>query len=377
MLRKLVAILLALFLPLVSGCWDVRDLEELSFPVAFAYDLHQPGSADATDPPASPGEKVFDLTTVVPNLVSDAIDPVNVEALSGFTIADSRQRKSLTDGNEYVTGMNRTLIIGEDLARQGLNSYINVLWRGASITGTMYMAVAEGRGEEILKTPVRNYKNIGTYLISLFAGINERTFIPVTDLLQFYINQSTGKNPVMPVLKRQGDQVVITGAAIFRKDRMITRVGIEDAHNLVLLRGMQGRSYLPFTVQIEDAHHRGTVLVTNSRKVKYSRSDQGHVFNITIMLEGTLEELSHHALTDEKDLTGIEKAIERQVASQCERFIDKMKNDIKVDCIDISKYALARERKSLAKIVDTPAFIRDADIKIKVKVHLQNTGEVR
>lgn len=377
MLRKLVVISFAVFLPLVSGCWDARDLEELSFPLAFAYDLHRPGSADLTDPPALPGKKMFDLTTVVPNLVPEATDSVNIETLSGFTIADSRQRRELTDANAYVTGMNRTLVLGEDLARQGLNVYMDVLWRGATITGTMYMAVADGRGEDILKTPTRNYKNIGTYLVSLFTGINERTFIPVTNLLQFYINQSTGKNPVIPVLKRQGDQVVITGVAIFRKDRMIHRVGIEDARNLVLLRGTKGRSYLPFTAQTDSTTHRGTVLVNNSRKVEYSRSNQGHVFNITIKLQGTLEEHSHQAPTDENHLAGIEKTIERQVAGQCERFIDTMQNDFKVDCIDISKYALAQDRKSLSKIVDTPDFIRDADIRVKVKVYLENTGEVR
>jgi hypothetical protein len=54
-----------------------------------------------------------------------------------------------------------------------------------------------------------------------------------------------------------------------------------------------------------------------------------------------------------------------------------MQEEIKVDCIDISKYALAKNRRALEKEIDKPEFIQDANIQVKVKVHLGNTGEAR
>ncbi len=78
------AIILGMFLILIAGCWDSRDLEELSFPLAAAYDLHRPGSSDPTDPPATAGEKRLDLTTAVPNLTPDAPTPVNIEPCPGL-----------------------------------------------------------------------------------------------------------------------------------------------------------------------------------------------------------------------------------------------------------------------------------------------------
>ena len=377
MRRKTYFIVIILILLQLCGCWDSRDLDKLAFPLASAYDVHSPGGADPSDPPANPGYKVVDLTTLVPNLAPKTQNPVNIETLSGVTITDARQRRGLTDPDIYVTGLNKTIIIGEELARRGITPYMDSLLRGTTVTGTMYFTVAAGRGEDILKTPIKNYTNMGTYLVSLFDGVQQRTFIPAIRLWDFYAYMSTGKNPVAPILERKEDRVIISGVAVFKKDRMVKKLTIEESHDLMLLRGLKGRSYLPFSKKQGGMYHRGAVLVKNTRKVQYYQNQQEHNFIITIKLEGTLEEHSHQAPVTEKHLQEIEKTVEQQVRTQCETFINMMQEEIKVDCIDISKYALAKNRRALEKDIDKPEFIQDANIQVKVKVHLENTGEAR
>ena len=375
--KKAFLIIIIFLLFQLCGCWDSQDLENLSFPLAAAYDVHSPGSADPSDPPAQPGNKLVDLTTLVPNLAPKTKLPVNVETLSGVTISDARQRRGLTDADTYVTGMNQIIIIGEELARCGLTPYMDSLLRDPTIPGSMYFAVAAGRSEDILKTPIKNYSNMGNFLVALFKGIQQRTFIPATQLGEFYRYQSTGKNPVAPILERKGDRVIISGVAVFKKDRMIKKLTVEEGHDLVMLRGLKGRSFLPFNKKQGGMYHRGAVLVRNSRKVQYYQNEQGHNLIITIKLKGTLEEHSHRAPVTEKHLKDIEKTVEQQVRTQCETFINKMQEEIKVDCIDISKYALAKNRRALEKEIDKPEFIQNANIQVQVKVHLENTGEAR
>ena len=91
--RKASLIVIILLLLTLCGCWDSQDLDKLTFPLAAAYDVHTPGSADPSDPPTIPGYKVVDLTTLVPNLAPKTPTSVNVETLSGVTITDSRQRR--------------------------------------------------------------------------------------------------------------------------------------------------------------------------------------------------------------------------------------------------------------------------------------------
>ena len=135
--RGAIFIILVL-LSLLPGCWDARDLEGLAFPLAAAYDLHHPGSADPTDPEETSPNNRIDVTTLIPNLSPETKSPVHIETLSGITAADTRRKRGLTDANTYVIGMIRTLIVGEDLARQGLNPYMDSLWRDPKITGTIY-----------------------------------------------------------------------------------------------------------------------------------------------------------------------------------------------------------------------------------------------
>jgi Ger(x)C family germination protein len=376
-LKKAGLIIIVFLLFNLCGCWDSQDLEDLSFPLAAAYDVHLSGSADSSDPPAEPGYKLVDLTTLVPNLAPKAEKPVNIKTLSGITIADARQRQGLTDADTYVTGMNQVIIMGEELARTGLNPFLDSLLRSPTVSGSMYFAVAAGRGEDILKTPIKNYNNMGIYLVTLFNGIQQRTFIPVTRMEEFQRYQSTGKNPVAPILEQRGDRVIISGVAIFKKDRLVKKLDIEEGHELVLLRGIKGRSFLPFSRKVDGTYHRGAVLVSNSRKVKYNQNQQGHNFFITVKLNGSLEEHGYQALITEEHLQEIEKTIEQQVQTQCEIFINKMQEEIKVDCIDISKFALAKNRRVLEKDIDKPEFIQNANIQVKVKVHLQNVGETR
>jgi hypothetical protein len=91
----------------------------------------------------------------------------------------------------------------------------------------------------------------------------------------------------------------------------------------------------------------------------------------------TLEEYSHQTLVTAEHLQEIEKTVEEQIKTECETFIYKMQEEIKVDCIDISKYALAKNRRALEKDIDSLEFIQNANIQVKVKVHLDKTGEAR
>jgi Ger(x)C family germination protein len=375
--RKASIIVIIFLLLQLCGCWDSRDLDKLAFPLAAAYDVHSPGSADPSEPPAKPDGKRIDVTTMTPNLAPKASSPVDIQTLSGISATDVRQKRALIDADTYVTGLVKTIIVGEEMASRGVNPYMDAVLRGTTISGTMYFAVAAGRGEDILKTPVKNYTNIGTFLLSLFDGLHQRTFIPVIRMGEFYRSQDTGKNPVAPILERKGGRVIISGAAVFKKDRMVKKLNLEEGHSLVLLRGIKGRSYQPFIGKSEARMHWGSVLVRNSRKVKYYQNQQGHNFLITIKLQGSLEEHSHQAPVTEEHLKEIEKTVELQMKAQCEKFIKKMQEEIKVDCIDISKYALAKNRRALEKDIDNPEFIQYANIKVKVKVHLENTGESR
>ena len=113
MWKRVYAIIILFSLLVFSGCWDTRGLDKLAFPLAAAYDVHLPNSSDPHDPLTKLGKQPLDVTALVPNLSPDVSDPVNVETLSGTSVADIRQKRGLTDADTYVIGMVKTLIVGD------------------------------------------------------------------------------------------------------------------------------------------------------------------------------------------------------------------------------------------------------------------------
>ncbi|MGE5391514.1 MAG: Ger(x)C family spore germination protein [Deltaproteobacteria bacterium] len=351
----------------LAGCWDSRDIDKQSFPLCAAYDLHIDGDQ---------GKKQVDVTTLIPNLSVEAPSKVHVQTLSERTVAYARRPRNFYDADEYLPGINQVLIIGDDLVRQGFKNHLDTLGRIPSISGTMLFAVADGRGEEILKTPSKNFPNNGIYLIDLLGDAQRKSFIPTVRLYELFLNLGPGKNPILPVVKKQGDKVIISGGALFKKDHLIDLCSTEETRTLMMLRGSPGQGYYPFELQREGKKEWGTVYIGNARKVKVTRQGNQYTYSVNIKLSGSIVEyINHPENLDKECLACVEDSIARSVESECRRFLDKMQNELKTDCIDINKYALAKWRRELTPVIDQEEFIQNAKINVKVEVELENAGE--
>jgi hypothetical protein len=223
----------------------------------------------------------------------------------------------------------------------------------------------------------------GQNLITLVELAPDQSYIPATTLYDFALDMtSRGKNPVIPMLRLiHGEKVPeLSGIAIFKKDTMIDKVGQLESRWLMMLRGLQARAYIPFTVYRDgEVFDRGSVLLSNDRKVKVVRNGNEFDFYITIFLEGTLtERLSQQPVFfgDRHYIKEVEQAIASNTKTGVEQFIRYMQEDLQIDCIDISKYALAKWRKELQDQIDHDFINERVNIHVDVKVTIKNVGEL-
>lgn len=378
MFKKLLLVFVIVFLVFsISGCWDYRDVNKVSFPATGAYDLHESSIAAARQ---NQGEPLVDLTVIIPNLAQDVKKPFRIERTTGILIGNARGQKPYSSPGTYSAGVAAVIILGEDLARAGINNMVEALFRGAQIPKTENFAVAEGRGEDVLRAPIKDYSNMGEYLKGVLKQSEKRSFIPSTTLYQFGVNRAPGKNPIMPLLTLKNQKVEVTGTAIFKKDKMIGKANLDESRSLVMLRGIEASGNIPYIIkkdgQILD---KGSVNVCcGGRKVKMDCNGDKFSYLITVYLKGSL--IEHEFNKNFIQNPDLHKMIENQIAadtkSDCMKFIEKMQQEYKVDCIDINKYILAKWRKEFQNQVDQSGFIENLDIKVKVKMKLKNVGEL-
>lgn len=373
--RLLLWVLLLAALLNICGCWDAKDVDRLAFPIAASYDVHKddPQNLNRLSQGVLESPNI-DVTVLNPNLSPNASSNVTIETLPASTITMSRDKRSLTISEIYVTGFNKVLILGEELARQGIKPVVDSLYRSPTVSHSVRWAVVEGRGEDLFKLSPPNYENMGVYLLNMLNDTKGNSFMPTVTHHQVEVWQSPGKNPIMPLLLRGGsNEVVLGGLAIFKKDCMIARINPQQSKALMFLRGIHSQGYLPFIDPRSGSQ--GAAFVANSRKVEVERQGDFYAFKIKIMLRGAVHEHPESGEIDVEYNREIEEALARETRQQCLDLLKTMQEEWKIDCIDISKFALAKWRRELANTVDNEDFIANADIKVEVKVKLTDSGE--
>ncbi|MEQ8176326.1 MAG: Ger(x)C family spore germination protein [Syntrophomonadaceae bacterium] len=378
MLKKLLSMtLLISSCFILSGCWDSKDVDRLAFPIVASYDMFQDDPDSMKQLSSGPLEEPrVDVTVVFPNLSAKAANKVTVETVPAPTVGYAREKRGLTAPEFYVTGFNKVILTGEDLARQGLQQPMESLYRFPEVPLNMLLAVVEGRGKDILNLKTDNTDNIATFLYTLLREPDKHNFIPVVTINEFDVNLAPGRNPVVPLIKTGGvNQAFLSGVAVFKKDRLLAKLDIHDTRPLILLRGVPAQGYFPFILEGENLQ--GSALLRNKRKVKVERQEDVYVFKLEVVLEGIITEYPSEQRIDQKRLKGVENFITAEVENECRQIINTMQKEWKTDCIDISKYALAKWRRELKERVDDEQFISQARIELDVKVKITNYGERR
>jgi len=363
----------AWFMVCLAGCWDYRDINKVNFPLAGAYDLH-PASRTGNDEK----DELYDLTVILPNLAEDAREKYRVEKTTGFSIGQARGNKAYSSAGPYSAGGSLVIIAGEELAKKGLSGVYESLFRAPLISSIQNLAVAEGRAESIMEVQVKDYPSMADFLKGLLPKANERGFIPSITLHQFEMSQAPGRNPFLPLIKAHRGEAAIIGGAIFKKDRMIGKANLAETRCILLLRGVKCTGNLPFVISREGRPlDRGSVDIRNSREVKIVGSPGNISYTIKIKLKGSLVE--HECKLSLSKDENLKKMIEEQISSnvknECERYVKVIQEKHKVDCIDISKYALAKWGKQIEAEIDKD-FIENVDIKVEVETKLTDIGEL-
>lgn len=356
---------------LVSGCWDSRDLENLAIPIVVGYDLIFDKAAE--------DYKVNDkiaVTAVFPLFSPDIISSATVPTNDAKTIGEARTKRAYKTPREVLYGMLQAVVYSEALAEEGLKNHFDIQIRNPQVKLNLLVAISEGSAEDLFNNKIIDYTNSGQYLIDLLHDSNKDCFIPNVTLHRLVSDcHNWDSNPIVPLVKPTENSISLSGMGIFKSDKLIARIGVEEAMILSFLRGEKVQGYLPFLV--EDGDDEGSVFLKNYRKIKVSRDGENFIFDIKIRLKGELiEHYNMGSLDNNSDLLKqIQYAVKEDIEKQCNDFIVKMQNEFKIDCIDITRYAAAKWRNEL-KEPQNDGFTNNAKINVDVDVAIKRKGGI-
>lgn len=140
MIRKCLTVSLLILMPLVfaTGCWDRRELNERAFALATGLDLDEDGKsviqsyqfalpAELGGPTETQGAKAYQFYET-----------------KGKTLQDARQKAQAELSREIFLGHRRAVLIGENMAKHGLQNVLDVYSRNPEARMRTDMFVIQG-----------------------------------------------------------------------------------------------------------------------------------------------------------------------------------------------------------------------------------------
>ena len=236
LLAKFLAVLLAL-LPAVlfSGCWDYREVENLSVVGGLAVDKGQNGYRY---------HLTFECMKMTGDLKSGGVQPLIIET-DGNTIFDAvRTALNESDRKLYFSHM-KVLILSSDIAKEGILPVLDWFNRDAEPRISLQILISkEKTAGEILKlkpeaNQLTSFQMSQALLeaTSYSAGVNQVRLFEVYNVL----NSQDATSLALPGIetKKEGDISVpqLAGNAVFSGDRLIGWLNKESSKFLMFILG--------------------------------------------------------------------------------------------------------------------------------------------
>ncbi|AIQ27863.1 hypothetical protein P40081_06435 [Paenibacillus sp. FSL P4-0081] len=394
--RKTLYLILCLPLlsALLSGCWDDRELNELGVTSGSAYDWDN-NEWKATYQVINPSSGSSGMGGSGGGSTSSP--PFVTFTVKGRTIMEAIERTNLTSTREMFFSHSRITVIGESLAKHGINQLIDMFLRKQDARETVFVFISKGEAGDILDQLMQLTKNQGAG-IQLMIEQESRllSFYPGTRLFELAMALSSESgSAVLPEILLTGpdimDETSETGRTDLPSRLALGRLGVikgekfvgwlsqKQAFGLSFMTDNIKTATIAFASQPRKSDKLdASFILQNSRTTVHPVWAKDHfIMDIDIKGSGVLTELgSVMDLNDRKAISEMEASLERQVLD----LVNNSWTEVKKLGADVTGFAVRVHRsdrkrwKQIEKDKSWDSVFQEIEIRPHVSFQIERTG---
>ena len=338
--KCVVSILVIAVVLQLSGCWSSHEVNTLGLTVALGIDKSEEGYLIS--------EQVINPRAIA-STCSTQESPVTVFSAEGKNIQETIMRLMTLTSRKIYSSHLRMVILGEDIAKEGITDIIDYLLRFHEYRTDFYFAVAKGvSAKEILSilTPTESIPGVAMF-IRLKTSYEEWAPTKAMRIVELANNlMADGINPVMNGIEIVEDSVKTDSTDVLKKSGeyeklMYTELGVFSGDKLVGWLDedqAKGYNYICGTVKHTSAFldENGVELSADvlkaQSKIKATIENNQPKIDVAIKLKqiivGVEGELD---VSKEENLETINKLAEDKVKNICEMVLQKAQKNLKTD----------------------------------------------
>lgn len=363
---------MVLMLQMLCGCWDVKNIEKLSFARGLAI--------DETD------DHQYKLT--YQNLLPQSEDSqasgkpefVNVTSY-GKTVLEAVSDVSIKDPPIYSDHL-KVILLGEKLMRnQNIDQVFNHFIRDDELRRSSYLMAARGKAGDIFTkgSPKQQLPMPSEKLIDLTnnSGYNGKIMMPLR-IGRASIYCQNGYSFLIQAVNNQKGKAKYDGAGIIKSgsNKLVGFLSAEEIQTLTWVMGTIQGGVMP---TIDKGHPITFEIKKSKSKIKLAIENGKPVFQISVKTKGILtEDQSPNENSFRKNyLHRLENIFEKKLERDVKKVMDKLQHEYKSDPIFLSDYIRIQHPEYWHKVKrHWDDIFSDADFKYDISFKIVNFGTV-
>jgi len=357
----------------LTGCWDVVELEDRAFVLGIALDKAEKEedivvtyqiallSQMFGENPGG-GEKVKNISTVAPNI-----------------IRANRQILTRIDKVLNIEHL-QVILIGEELARDGFYKHIDLFFRDINVRRKTNVLITEGKAADYFEITPLTALSASQY-ISDIMRLNESRVHQVSsavDILKLAISIREGRDYFITKVSKAEKDVVVSGAAVFKSNKMIGWLDADEAGKAKWLIN----DLTAATIILQDVNGiQGQVVfeVQNSRtRIKPVVRGEQVEFDVNIRTEGIVVERENvnFNVSEKADfIHELEESIEAKIRRDCMEIFEAAQKKYETDFLNLGHLVqLYNVRWWEKNEKQWERIFKDAKLNLNVDAYIRGVG---
>ncbi len=367
-MKNIKFIILFIIIMFATGCWNYRELNELSIVSAIGIDVIEDEFLITID--------IVNARKVASNAQSGGSSseesPTVLYTYKSKSMKEAINNMVLEAPNQLYTGHLNLLVIGEEAAKKGIYEFIDYFMTDTEIRKNFPVIIVEnGTALDALKIvlpiDIVSTKNISNSLevnARFTSYLSNRKFDEVLNCLYMegrHITISSVKIIGSPEEGKKMDNISntfpensikITGSAIFKKDKLVGYIYNLDSLGYNILRGLSKTTAIKFPCDKNNNY--GTVVVDEIKaKIKSTIKDNKPFYKITVTGKASLPEFNCKTDNDFKGFVEeAEKMANKEVKKILTNTITVLQKDFASDVIGFGELLYKNHYKYWQKVKD-------------------------
>jgi spore germination protein KC len=355
-MRKRIAAGIVIILLSISsgGCWDIRYLDELSIVIAMGLDTSDTANIKVSVQVVNPTEVSAGSRK---GAGGGGGSSVTSYSETGPTIIEAIRKMNNKTSRILYFSQNQVLVIGEDLAREGVRQLFDFIERDPALRTDFYVLIAKGaQASDVLKinTPIEKIpgNKIHDSVENVEKKLGTAYRVTMRDIIE-HINSGkqeivAGSIEIAGDIKNGGGKqnlekinpatlLKLNGMAVFKHEKLVRFLSPGESKGLAWIEDKIKTAVVPISCKKDGIIDIEVIHSTTNMKVKLQ---QGHPsVSIHVQQEGNIGEMlcTDIDISDKKTFELLEKQTEEQTKKQ---ILDTVKKAQQMDS-DIFGFAAA------------------------------------